>query len=60
MRLIRRLVVVAMKFNILFEAKHIQGKHNILADHLARFEFQEAKNFAPWLDQHPTDHPFFI
>ena len=63
MRLIRRLVVVAMKSNILFKARHIPGKHNVLADHLSRFKFQEAENFAPWLDQHPTtvpDHLLFI
>ena len=63
MRLIRRLVVAAMKFNILFKAKHIPGKHNVLADHLSRFKFQEAKKFAPWLDPQPTtvpDHLLFI
>ncbi|XP_062591615.1 uncharacterized protein LOC134253122 [Saccostrea cucullata] len=58
MKLVRRLVVAAMKYNILFKAKHIPGKHNILADYLSRFKFQEAKKlFAPWLDLKPTAVP---
>ena len=43
-----------MKFNILIKAKHIPGKHNVLADHLSRFKFPEAKKFAPWLYPQPT------
>lgn len=41
MKLVRRLVVAAMKNNILFKAKHIPGKQNVLADYLSRFKFQE-------------------
>lgn len=35
MKLIRRLVLEALKHNILFKAKHIAGKSNTLADHLS-------------------------
>ena len=57
MRLIRRLVLCALKFNILFRAKHIAGTHNVLADRLSRFQFQEAKLQAPWLHPTPTTIP---
>jgi hypothetical protein len=57
MRLVRRLVITAMKFNIFFKAKHIPGKQNLVADHLSRFQFQAAKNAAPWLDKHPISIP---
>lgn len=42
MRLIRRLVLVALKFNIYFKAKHIAGKSNTFPDLLSRIKFQEA------------------
>ena len=60
MRLIRRLVFAAMKFNFLFKANHIPEKHYVLANHLSRFKFQEAKNFAPWLDPHPITVPYHL
>lgn len=57
MKLVRRLVVSAMKYNILFKAKQILGKQNALADYLSRFKFKEAKKIAPWLDLRPTVLP---
>ena len=36
-RLVRRLVLAGLKFNVLFKAKHIPGKSNVVADHLSRF-----------------------
>ena len=57
MKLIRRLVVATMKFNVFFKSKYIPGKQNVQADHLSCFKIQEAKNFAPWLDPHPTTVP---
>ena len=57
MRLVRRLVLVAMKYNIVFRSLHIRGKTNVLPDHLSRFKFQEAKVIAPWLDPRPTIVP---
>ena len=57
MRLVRRLVLAGLKFNVLFKAKHIPGKSNVVADHLSRFKFQEAKAIAPWLNPQPTPLP---
>ena len=57
MRLVRRLVLATLKFNIYFRAKHIPGKLNITSDHLSRFQFQEAFKSAPYLCQHQTPIP---
>ncbi|KAK3099735.1 hypothetical protein FSP39_008685 [Pinctada imbricata] len=57
MRLIRRLVLCALQYNIVFRAKHIAGKLNVIADNLSRFKFQEAKTLAPWLKLQPTIIP---
>lgn len=37
MKLVRRLVLATLKWNIYFRAKHIPGKHNTTADRLSRF-----------------------
>lgn len=57
MPLVRRLVVAALTHNILFKAQHIPGFTNVVADRLSRFQFQEARTVAPWLDQRQTEIP---
>ena len=57
MRLIRRLVVAAMKFNVYFKAKHIPGKTSIIADKLSRFQDGIARQTAPWLQAQPAQIP---
>lgn len=57
MRLVRRLVLAALCNNIWFCAKHIPGKHNIIADKLSRLQFQTALHLAPWLDRTATQVP---
>lgn len=57
MALVRRLVITSMRFNILFKAEYIPGFTNVIPDKLSRFLFQEARNWAPWLDQNPTIIP---
>ncbi|XP_056009591.1 uncharacterized protein LOC130046335 isoform X1 [Ostrea edulis] len=57
MALVRRLVLVCLCKNILFKAKHIPGKCNIIADSLSRFQFQTARFQAPYLEQYPTPVP---
>ena len=51
MKLVRRLVVAAMRHNIMFCSKHVPGKTNYVADNLSRFQLQEANQWAPWLDR---------
>ena len=57
MRLIRRLVLCTLSYNIVFRAKHIARKSNIVADKLSRFHFQKARQVAPWLHLTPAEIP---
>ncbi|KAK3105594.1 hypothetical protein FSP39_001375 [Pinctada imbricata] len=57
LKLIRRLVLVALKYNIHFRARHIAGKENTVADLLSRFKFQEALVVAPNLARSQTTVP---
>lgn len=57
MRLLRRLVLAGLKYNIVLRAKHISGKSNLVADKLSRFEFQNARRWAPWLDYQSSPIP---
>ena len=57
MKLVRHLVLKCMQFNIHFKAKHIPGKHNVLADLLSRSRLQDARAHAPWLEQIDTQIP---
>lgn len=54
MRLVRRLVLSTLRYNVHFRAKHIPGKHNIAADHLSRFNFRAAFNSMPRLNHQQT------
>lgn len=54
MRLIRRLVVTALKCNVFFKAKHIPGKINVIANKLSRFQEAAARQVAPWLQLRPA------
>lgn len=57
MRLVRRLVVACLNWNIWFKAKHIKGAWNIVPDQLSRLQFQKAKLTAPWLSPVQTHIP---
>ena len=57
MHLVRHLVSVSLKHNILFRAEHIPGRHNVISDLLSRFQFQKAAQLAPWLNNAPTAIP---
>lgn len=57
MKLVRRLVLATLKHNIHFRAKHIPGKHNVIADRLSRFQFQAAFQSAPQLNHKQTPIP---
>ena len=55
MSLLRRLVTQALKYNIVFEADHIPGSQNVIADKLSRFQLQDLKILAPQLEEKRTD-----
>lgn len=55
MKLVRRLVVQALIFNVRFEAVHIPCLKNILADKLSRFQITEFRKLASHMDNTQTD-----
>ena len=57
MALLRRLVLTCLCNNILFQAQHLPGKTNKLADLLSRGHVQEFLRLAPQMHRHPTSIP---
>ena len=51
MSLILSLVVLCLKCSIMFVAKHIPGKHNVIADPLSRSQFTAAQKINPARDK---------
>lgn len=57
MFLVRKLVLLSLKHNILFIARHIPGKFNILSDALSRLQVHKFKILFPEADEQSTDIP---
>lgn len=57
MMLIRRMVLLLLKYNIMFKAQHIIGKENNIADSLSRKQFQRFIQLAPEADKYPESLP---
>lgn len=57
MSLVRKFVLLCMRYNILTKAVHIPGSKNILPDLLSRFQIEEFKNRAPQMHIQPTPVP---
>ena len=57
MCLVRKLVINCLRFNILFQAQHIPGKANILADHLSRLQVSAFLAKAPSASRQPEAVP---
>jgi hypothetical protein len=57
MRLVRRLTIASMSFNILFRAQHIPGVDNVVSDRLSRFAEFQARLAAPALNSSPDAIP---
>ena len=55
--LLRTLVLICLRNNILFRARHIQGTRNILADSLSRLQVEKFKALAPGMNPEPTPLP---
>ena len=47
MNLLHKLVTRSLHYNIVFEAQHIQGLKNVIADKLSRFQLQDLQILAP-------------
>ena len=55
---VRKLVLVCLRHNILFKAKHISGFKNTLADALSRLQIERFKKLATaYMDPMPTAIP---
>ena len=57
MILIRNFVLICMKFNIIFKAKHIPGVHNSIADAISRKNFKQVHCLDPLADRCPQKVP---
>jgi hypothetical protein len=57
MIMVRHLVLKCLQFNILFRAKHIAGKRNVLADFLSRLQVEEFRKQAPHAQPFPCQIP---
>jgi hypothetical protein len=57
MRLVRRLVLACLHYNILFKAEHISGITNTLPDLLSRLQVAKFQELAPHMDRLPTVIP---
>lgn len=54
MKLMRRLMVASLKFNIHFHSEHISGLHNIAPDLLSRVQIQRFKELFPYMEMEET------
>ena len=54
---IRQIVLICLRNNILFEAKHISGVKNGLADSLSRLQVNKFKGLSQGMDWVPTPLP---
>lgn len=57
MYLVRRLDLFALKYNILFTAKHLPGRVNILSDALSRLQVSKCRALMPEADHQPAQIP---
>ena len=55
MKLVRRLVIICLKFNIRFKAQYVPGARNEIADALSRFQMDRFRRLAP--DAEPCGCP---
>ena len=57
MWLLRKIVLICLQFNILFQAFHLSSKSNFQADRLSRFQVDKFKQSAPWARPEPLSIP---
>ena len=54
MKLVRCLVLACMNHNVMFQASHISGCKNVLADSLSRLQVKEFQRLSPSSKRYPT------
>ena len=57
MKLVRCLVLVCLKYNVMFESVHVSGCKNVLADSLSRLQVQEFRRLSPYSKRISTKVP---
>ena len=57
MELVRKFVLLALKYNIVFKAAYIAGKLNGISDSLSRFQDGRCRQLAPEADAQMTPLP---
>lgn len=57
MVLLRKLVLLLLRNDIMFKAQHILGKKNNIADSLSRKQFHHFRQLAQWADSNPETIP---
>ena len=61
MSFVRQLVLICLRNNIVFKAKHVPGSRNALVDALSRLQVQTFQRLAPsFMDHSPTDIPLHL
>ena len=55
--LVRQLVLICLSQNIYFRARHLTGKHNVLADSLSRLQVERFLSLTRGMDSLPTTIP---
>jgi hypothetical protein len=54
MKLVRRFVLLILKYNIFLKASHIAGINNAAADHLSRLQMEQFREDFPHMDPKPV------
>lgn len=57
LKLLRQLIFLSLKYNIIFKAVHIPGEKNKYSDALSRLQIQEFLSLMPEADQFPNAVP---
>lgn len=58
--LLRPMVLICLRNNIFFRARHIQGVKNVLADSLSRLQVVKFQTLSRGMDPTPTMLPSYL
>ena len=57
MDLVRHLTLLTLRYNFYLKVQHIEGKRNVIADSISRFQMERFRMLAPHADPAPTPVP---